>query len=131
MDKDLIIKFVEKFVKFYDVIELQDISFFDCNLMAIAVWNDVLDEDNFVKFYWKIIYRDDEIVDLIEIIGYIQDNNLAEFDKILISNIDLKEVFLNKGWTSDKFDITSENLYKIEMPMVEEGEVVGCFYLHQ
>lgn len=131
MNKDLIKNFVEKFVKFYEVMELQDIDFFDCNFSAIAVWNDVHDEDNFVKFYWKIVFNDEEIIDLLQIIDYLHNNNLTEFDKILVSNKDLKEVFLSKGWTSDKFDKTSENFHKIEMPMVEEGEIVGCFYLHQ
>ncbi|MDR0467986.1 MAG: hypothetical protein LBG67_03960 [Campylobacteraceae bacterium] len=131
MQNNIQLQLINSILRFYEVDEITDIYYKNNSIYGTAVWRDIPNEVNLQKFVWKICLDNEKIKRVITILDHIFDNKKFYHDKILISDDEIKEIFLRKNWDIDTIEQTINNLYNIDIRMIDDEEETDSFFLHQ
>ena len=117
--------FLESFLSLYGVGKVEITKFDFDKVIGIAIHDDNGDTQ---EFCWYM--QEDKVPsnDLLEMIQLIKRNNYNKTDKIIISP---DELYKQLAW-SDKtrFDKTYDELFEVEVKMIDDGEETDSFFMH-
>ena len=82
------------------------------------------------NFYWLIDKNENELSDLIVLCHFLNENSLIDGDKILISENELLVRISGLGWDSVKCKKVVDDLFSIEIKMIDDGEITDSFFVH-
>jgi hypothetical protein len=117
--------FLEHFLGLYGVDEIKITKFANDKICGLAIYPD---ENDAQEFCWHITedkVPSEELINLIEIIKY---NRFNETDKVTVS---ADRLFEKTEWMDrDKFDKIFNELFQIEVRMIDDGEETDSFFMH-
>lgn len=82
------------------------------------------------NFYWLIDKNESELSDLVSLCNFINDKKIINGDKILISEDELLVKIGELGWDNDKCKKVTDDLFSIEIKMIDDGEETDSFFIH-
>lgn len=117
--------FLEQFLGLYGVDEIKITEIDKDKINGIAIY---LDEDATQEFSWQMSEDKVPSDDLIELIQIIKNNGFNRTDKVTVSP---DELFEKTGWKDrNKFDNTFEELFEVEVKMIDDGEETDSYFMH-
>ncbi|MGP1500521.1 hypothetical protein [Bergeyella cardium] len=125
------ITLIKTILQFYSVSQITDIKVIDNKIFGRAIWEDIPNNFDYQDFVLQNLLSDKEASDIIEMLDFIYNNNMFDHDKILAEDKIISKYFQTK-WDTNRIRNTIENLYNIEIDMIDEnGDLNDAFYLHQ
>lgn len=82
------------------------------------------------NFYWLIDKNESELSDLIVLCQFINENSLINGDKIIVSENELLVRIKELGWDNDRCQKVVDDLFSIEVNMIDDGEKTDSFFVH-
>lgn len=117
--------FLEQFLGLYGVDEIKITEIDKDKINGIAIY---LDEDATQEFSWQMSEDKVPSDDFIELIQIIKNNGFNRTDKVTVSP---DELFEKTGWKDrNKFDNTFEELFEVEVKMIDDGEETDSYFMH-
>ena len=117
--------FLEQFLGLYEVDKIEITALDEEKICGIAIYLNDVDTQ---EFCWHITEDDVPSNDLIELIQIIRKNEFNKIDKLIVS---AEELFEKTEWTDrNKFDKTFEELFEVEVKMIDDGEETDSFFIH-
>lgn len=117
--------FLEHFLGLYEVDKIEITELDEEKICGIAIYLNDVDTQ---EFCWHITEDDVPSNDLIELIQIIRKNEFNKIDKLIVS---AEELFEKTEWTDrSKFDKTFEELFEVEVKMIDDGEETDSFFIH-
>ena len=121
-------KFLELFLKIYDVAEIEISSSFEDKIYGTAKYQDHFVEDDFQEFCWHISEDMVPSENAIVLVKNIVAKNLHQGDKIIVSD---EELFLKSEITNRiNFDHALNEIFNIEIKMIDDGEETDSYFIH-
>jgi len=118
-------KFLNTFLGLYGVDNIEITEFDKEKICGIAIY---LDDENTQEFCWHMTEDNVPSDDLIELIQIIKNNEFNITDKVIVSP---DELFKKTKWTDrNKFDKTFDELFEVEVKMIDDGEETDSFFMH-
>ncbi|MBU8884066.1 hypothetical protein KSK37_13310 [Kaistella sp. DKR-2] len=132
MEENKVVKsFIEVFLAFYGVNELQNVKISKGSISGEAIWNDEPAEDNSQKFCWKINLSTEEIENMKSILEFIFERKLFHHDKISINEESLIKKLVSRGWSINNAKKTLDNIFETSIDMIDDaGKKEDAFFLH-
>lgn len=132
MEENKVVKsFIEVFLAFYGVNELQNVKISKGSISGEAIWNDEPAEDNSQKFCWKINLSTEEIEKMKSILEFIFERKLFHHDKISINEESLIKKLVSRGWSINNAKKTLDNIFETSIDMIDDaGKKEDAFFLH-
>ncbi|HBT74163.1 MAG TPA: hypothetical protein DEB37_18560 [Lysinibacillus sp.] len=132
MEENKVVKsFIEVFLAFYGVNELQNVKISKGSISGEAIWNDEPAEDNSQKFCWKINLSTEEIEKMKSILKFIFERKLFHHDKISINEESLIKKLVSRGWSINNAKKTLDNIFETSIDMIDDaGKKEDAFFLH-
>ncbi len=125
MTKDKRQIFLEQFLGLYGVDKIEITKFDKDKIDGIAIY---LDDDDTQEFSWHMTEDKVPSDDLIELIQIIKNNGFNRTDKVTVSP---DELFEKTEWTDrNKFDKTFDELFEVEVKMIDDGEETDSYFMH-
>ena len=117
--------FLEHFLGLYEVDKVEITNATTDKIYGNAIY---LDDDDKQEFCWHVSEQNVPTEDLIQLIKVIKDNKFNRTDKIVVT---ADMIFKKSGWTDrTKFNFTYDNLFQIEVKMIDNGEETDSYFLH-
>lgn len=131
MKSDISKEFLDSFFKMMDLFIL---SFGQVNDsvfgIVTGIGTDILEFWQHQNFYWLIDKNENELSDLTILCHFINENNLINGDEILISENELLVRINELGWDNEKCRKVVDDLFSIEVKMIDDGEESDSFFVH-
>lgn len=117
--------FLRSFLGLYGVENIEITKFDKEKICGIAIY---LDDEDTQEFCWHVTEDNVPSDDLIELIQIIKNNEFNRTDKVIVS---ADELFEKTEWTDrNKFDKTFDQLFEVEVKMIDDGEETDSFFMH-
>ena len=124
-------EFLDSFFKMMDLIIL---SFGQINEsvfgIVTGIGTDIHEFWQHQNFYWHIDKNEQELSDLIVLCDFLNEKKLINGDKILVSEEALLSRISVLGWDNDKCKKVTDDLFSIEVKMIDDGEETDSFFIH-
>lgn len=118
-------KFLCSYLGLYGVDNIEITEFDKAKICGIAIY---LDDEDTQEFCWHMTEDNVPSDDLIELIQIIKNNEFNRTDKVIVS---ADELFEKTEWTDrNKFDKTFDELFEVEVKMIDDGEETDSFFMH-
>jgi hypothetical protein len=117
--------FLEHFLGLYEVHKVEITNATIDKIYGIAIY---LDNDDKQEFCWHMSEQNVPTDGLNQLIKVIKDNKFNRTDKIVVT---ADMIFEKSGWTDrKKFNFTYDNLFEIEVKMIDNGEETDSYFIH-
>ena len=115
---------LRNFFRLFDIDKVELTKVDIDKILGTAIYNDNEEQD----FCWHMTEENIPFDDLNFLIKIIVDNKLNRNDKIIANET---EIFIKSGWTErSKFDKVYNQLFDIEIKMVDNGKESDSFFMH-
>ena len=126
MEHLLIIKFLESFFNLFKA-RIEDYKIVGEKIFGIVGW---IDEDEKQDFVYEENF-DETILSKVKLLcDFITKNKLNEGDRIIVSENELIQKLKNEKWGEVEAKNAIDNLCKLEVKMIDEGEETDSFFVH-
>lgn len=119
---------------FFEMLDLIIISYGQINSSVFGILTGVGSDVNELwqhqNFYWLIDKSESELSDLVILCKFLNEKNLINGDNIIISENELIERIGELGWNNEKGQKVVDDLFSIEIKMIDEGEATDSFFVH-
>jgi hypothetical protein len=92
-------------------------------------WENENEDDDKQDFKWEIRF-DEKMIVTKKLCDFLNQHNLVDVDKIMISPNQLIEKLIKSGWNEIDAEISTEFLDGFSVRMVDEGEESDTFFIH-
>jgi len=93
-------------------------------IFGTAIYDDQSRQD----FCWHMTEKQVPADELIELIQVVKKNSFNKTDKIIVS---ADKLFEKLGWTDrTKFNNTFDELFDVEVKMLDDGEETDSYFMH-
>ena len=117
--------FLEHLLGLYEVDKVEITNAETDKIFGNAIY---LDGDDKQEFCWHMTEQNVPNDELIKLIKLIKDNKFNTTDKIIVS---ADTIFKKSGWADrTKFNLTYDELFDIEVKMIDEGEETDTYFMH-
>jgi hypothetical protein len=117
--------FLDSFFRLFNVIRIKWVKGEFDKVFGTVIFSDNDRQD----FCWHMTEDNVPSEDVVELIKIINDNDLIDVDKIMIKSEDL---FKLTGWNDkDKFKKSLNDLFEIEVRMIDNKEETDSFFIHE
>lgn len=131
MKNDISKGFLDSFFKMMDLFILSFGQINDSVFgIVTGIGSDIHEFWQHQNFYWLIDKNENELSDLIILCHFINENSLINGDKILVSENELLVRIKELGWNNDKCQKVVDDLFSIEVNMIDDGEKTDSFFVH-
>ena len=124
MISDLRHKILKEYLKLFDIVAIESLSKEIDRICGIAVFSD----NETQEFCWHTTKEKAPENDVLKLIETIRINGLNEGDKLKVTE---EELFILLGWSDrSRFQKSIDELFSIEIKMIDEGNETDSFFLH-
>ncbi len=122
------IKFLDSYLKLFGAVTVTYKDIYKDKIYGTVIYDptDLGEQQNFCWYMTEENVPSDNLIELIEII---KNNKFHISDKITIPE---DKIFLKTGWLDKgEFNKAINQLFDIEIKMIDEGKETDSFFLHQ
>jgi len=117
-------QFLEKFLQLVGAKKIQNLIYEDQKVFGTIIF----DDGETQEFCWNISQENLPSVDVIELMEILKKNNFISIDKLIVSQ---KELFNHTKWKDyQKFETALNELFNIEVKMIDDDEETDSFFIH-
>ena len=121
--------FLNSFLRLYGVVKVELLHADTDKITGTAIYfDDTPDNPERQDFCWHMTEDKVPSDELIELIQIIHTNKFNQGDKVTVSP---DELFLKTSWSDrEKFNMVFDELFEVEVRMVDDGEETDGFFMH-